>query len=327
MSQFTYTTVDRILSKLHRELKNCGINEGDAIDWIAEALDFLEVGETLLQEVAFLEVKNHEACLPEGFKMVLQIARNNEWTKEDKCIIPLEVIDDLSTNENSEDTLCNSGAVPAYIPNLNVSWGYNEWTSHNYYKQKYTPVRLADHTFFNSIVCKEKHLDIYQNCDNHYSSIKEQFGEDEYTIVGTLSKKLRFSFEEGYVALAYVKGPVDNETGYPLIPDEISHISAITYYIKWKIKETEFFDKREGSERLMSYAQREWLKYCKQAKNYAKMPKSIDDLQDLLEQTHYLIPRRRRYYGFFGNLNQAEKRRFNDPDNRKKLTYYNGRQH
>lgn len=315
MSELQYTSIDRIISKFHRDLRGTNVNESDMVEWIGEALEFLKVSQIQEQSIAFIEVENHHAEIPNGFQMVLQIARNNEWVKEnkDKCS-PENIINEIT--QNNEDCLdcgdcndnmlvtdCNGyviedGEIVNYIPYFDLKFDYQHWLKNRLYKSKYTPVRLSNHTLYNSIVCKQK-VDECIGCI------------DEYTIVGTTEKRIRTSFQEGSIAMAYLKNAIDEKTGYPLIPDEISYITAITYYIKWKISEWYQWNGRQGSESMAQDNERKWLKYCRQAKNNAKMPKSIDDFQDLLEQTHYLIPNHKKYYGFFGNLGKSQQLKFN----------------
>lgn len=127
-------------------------------------------------------------------------------------------------------------------------------------------MKLSSNILFNSIVCKESDFEnIYSNC------------KDEYTIVGITDKFLRFSFREGRISLAYLKIEVDSDTGYPLIPDDIRYTTAITYYIKWKIAQIESWNGREGFSKIAMDNERLWLKYAKQAKNYMKMPKTLDE--------------------------------------------------
>lgn len=317
--ELQFTTVDRVLAKVHRDLKGIDLNETDAIEWIGEALEFLKVPQVQDQAVAFIEVNNYEADLPQGFQMVLQIAKNNQWKPEEKnsCCLPKDIIEQVVVEEEQTTEDCDECYSPfaeCYQPYFDMQWQYINWTTHKYYKEEFTPVRLANNTLFNSIVCKEiNHKDIYENCGSNI---------DEYTIVGTTNKKLRFSFKEGYIAMAYIKNAIDNETGYPLIPDNISYVTAITYYLKWKMAEMMTWNGREGFARLAQDNERLWLKYARQGKNYMKMPKSIDQFQNLLEQSHYLIPRHRRYYGFFGNLGREENRNFNDPDFRRRMRFY-----
>lgn len=312
-----YTTVNRIISKLYRDISGTDLNETNLVEWVGEALEFLKVPQIQDQAVAFIEVKNHHADIPQGFQMVLQIARNNHWEKTKKfspcSVIECvqndieEVVIPTTCNEECESpvivTDCNGfvlqcGDIVDYKPAYDLKFFYQHWHNSKFYRRHFTPVRLANHTLFNSIVCKEK-VDECMGCT------------DEYTIVGTTDKRLRFSFPEGQIAMAYLKNAIDDETGYPLVPDEISYITAITYYIKWKIAEWLQWNSRQGSQGLAEDNERKWLKYARQAKNNAKMPKSIDDFQDLLEQTHYLIPNHKKYYGFFGNLGKSQQLGFN----------------
>lgn len=296
-----FTTIDRIFSKLYRDIKEYDISERDVIEYAGEALEFLQVYETQEQAVAFLEVKNFETEVPKGFQMVLQIAKDNFWSPstEDKCSC-LDAIEATIEDDNTitpvqldcQGNLVDPINVAYFRPYWNVAWGYTNFISSNLYQKQFSPVRLANNTFFKSIVCKEKYDTpcLSGNCN------------ETYTIVGTIEKKLRFSFQEGLIALSYIKTATDPETSLPLIPDNISYITAIVYYIKWKIQEFRAFNNRDGAIGLVQNFERLWLKYAKQAKNYAKMPKTLDDYQDLLEQSHYLVPRKDRYYGFFGNM-------------------------
>ena len=94
------------------------------------------------------------------------------------------------------------------------------------------------------------------------------------------------------------------ETGYPVIPDEIEFITAITYYIKWKMAERLRWSGREGFNLEAQDAEQKWMKYMRMALNKMKMPKGIDQHQNMLEQTFYLIPNHRKYYGFFGKIDR-----------------------
>lgn len=308
MTEIQLTTVDRVLSSIHRDLRGTDLNESDIIEWIGEAMGFLQMPEIQEQAISFLKVENFEANIPEGFQMVLQIARYNKYMQ------PLneaytDIPDDLDINGGD----CNKvGSIMDWLigsldithkPYFNMQWQYVPWTVSEYYKNNFSPVRLANNTMFNSIVCKEK---------NPYNSNCT----DEYSFVGTVEKKIRFSFKTGVVALSYIKNAVDEETGYPLIPDDVRALTAIRYYIKWKIAEFLDWNGREGFTGKAQDNERKWLKYIKQAKNFIKMPKSIDQFQNLLEQSHHLIPRTNRYYGYFGNLGRGENRKFNDPDGR-----------
>lgn len=308
MTELRYTTVDRVLSKFHRDLRGTSINESDAIEWIGEALGFLKVQQIQEEAVAFLEVENHETTVPSYFNMVIQIARKKNWVKDEKCgVVPKKVLESIDScvhktacncNNDYYDDKCKKKSVcddynvhvdEEYKQDkFNFNWSYKMWRNTEWYKKDFTPVKLSNHTFFNSLVCKESDKDLYHGCI------------DEYTIVGTFDKKLRFSFKDGLIALSYLRTAVDEKTGYPLIPDNESYMSAITYYLKWKIAEWYQWNGRDGFQQLPYDLERKWLKYVRQAKNYMKMPKSLDDYQSILEQT-YSLPNLYKYKNFFGN--------------------------
>jgi hypothetical protein len=332
MSLLKYISVDRVFSKLNRDLKGTELNESDVIEWIGEALEFLAVPQVLVEDVKFLKVVDFHTEFPENLHMVTQIAKHNEnysasgvseiFCEENKLEKQVSDCEKASEEVNVSDfnTISDESGYlenmpdayaaaflnaeklqdmnPLSLNKLDLDWTYTVWASSDYYQNNFSPVRLTTNTFFNSIVCKERDMSIYNNCGN------------EYTIIGEIEKKFRFNFRDGTVAVSYLKNSVDNETGYPLIPDNISYISAITYYIKWKLAEMYDWSGREGYVAKADKAEERWLKYARQAKNNMKMPKTLDEHQNLLEQTHYLIPDHKKYYGFFGNLGKSRRMNF-----------------
>ena len=306
MSNIQYTSIDRILARVSRDLRGSDLNESDLIEWAGEASEFLTVAGSQEQALAFLEVKDHHAIIPNGFKMVLQIARDTKWTKIEKenCSVPKDIVRELSCDEENscgprvpvltdcQGNLIGEYEVAYYRPFFDLKWEFQPWVGSTFYRERFMPVKLANNTLFNSVVCKEKDMQIYNSVT------------DEYNIVGTVDRKLRFSFKEGYVALAYLRAATDEKTGYPLIVDNISYISAVTYYIKWKIAEWFDWNGREGFGIKAEKAQVNWNHYCKQYTNFEKMPKTLDDYQYLLEHSHYRIPDFKKHSNFFGNINR-----------------------
>jgi hypothetical protein len=320
MKELTYTTVDRIFSKLSRDLKIDDFNEDDVIEWTGEALEAIDAVTMLEECVEFAYVKNHNVTLPKFSKGIIQIAEHNGNFME---TTPNDIVQALCANDGSgslpPDCGCesitskyipvdNSGYpifdedVYEWQPNINVQAEYINWTRCDLYKQKWTPVRLANHSFFNTVVCEEP------DSDKLYSNSRS-----EYTIIG--DSTLRFSFQVGYVAISYTRQKLD-ANNYPMIPDQYSYTTAITKYITMKLMEREFYAGRQGAERKMMKAEADWQWYCKQAGNRGLMPHGIDQFQNMLDQSQYLIPRMFRYNQFFKDLSRPEGRKFNDPDHR-----------
>lgn len=316
--KFNYTSIETIFAKFSRDLRDTDLHEGDLIEWTAEALEFLKVAEIQQEAVFFGEVKNHTVEVPLGFQSVIQVAKYNNWKGPDKELAPCAVVDCKSTidfdnrdcsNNRGVITDCRGGLlindddIAYYRPYFDLQWEFGAWSSSSYYKNKFSPVKLANHSFFNSVVCKETD-----------SKMKEIYDSstDEYTIAGGYpNMSLRFSFKEGYIAMAYLRSAIDSETGYPLIPDDISHITAITYYIRWKMAERLRWSGREGFVQEARDAEEHWLKYVRQAINKSKMPQGIDQYQNLMEQSFYLVPNHRKFSGYFGNISRFEGKKFN----------------
>jgi hypothetical protein len=323
MAKYQYIKLDSILAKYHRDFRGLGINEGDAIEWIGEALGFAKIHGNSEEAIAYMEVKNYQAEVPNGLHYIIQIAKSNSWTLQDKdscstenILQELGPIHSISTEDctdcaegygknlvpvDCEGRVIGDYEVAYYRPFFDLQYEYLGWANKTYAQGSFSPVRLGNHTFFNSLVCTVPGMEgLYNNMNSR----------DEYTIV---QDQIRFNFKDGFVAVAYLRQMTDPETGYPMIPDDESAKAAITYYLAWKIKQREMYNHREGAERLVAYAEQHWLKYIKQFKAKTKMPSTIDDYQDMMENSSYLIPRRKRYENFFGKMGTAENRPFNTP--------------
>ena len=295
---YKFVNINRIFSKLIRDLDK-DIREDDVIEWVGEALEFIGAERYYQPAIAFIEVKNHQCILPSMMHDIKQIARNNRWSKAESTLCPKAIIEDTSEDEDPVIPIpldCNGQPIndyelAYYRPYFDLKWEHSFWYGSNYHKQNYSPVRLSTHSFFES-------LD------------QGNMQEDKYSIVQDTS--LRLSFKEGSIAIAYDRQLVDDATGYPMIPDNISYTTAITKYITLRIMEKRFYAGREGSKMLVEKAEADWHWYCKQASNVDMMPHGIDEHQNLLDQRSYLLPHNDRYFGYFGNLASPENRIWNN---------------
>jgi hypothetical protein len=321
--QLQYTTLDRVLSKIYRDLGVEEISETDVVEWSGEALEFIGAITLYEESVAFIEIENHQADLPNGLHSIIQVAKNNKWVKSTKELCPANIVLDCGTKEMIENNNCGCATLPEgspipldcngtpivdyemayYRPYFDLQYEYHGWMKSNLYQQEYTPVRLANHTFFNTVVCDEDPKIYCSGCGV----------SDEYTLTGD---KIRTSFKEGSIALAYYRQKIDTETGYPMIPDEVSVISAITYYITWKYMARMWYMGREGYSDKMQVAEQQWQWYCKQAGNKQMMIYGVDQHENFKDNRFQLLPRHNKYYGFFGKLGRAEDTGFKDPNKR-----------
>jgi hypothetical protein len=319
MQKYQFTSVNTILAKYHRDFRGVGILESDAIEWIGEALGFAKMAGVLKESVAFVEVRNHRAALPTGYHYIIQIARNNRWTPQVKEEFHLPAIaETIQTNQTTTSCFsgCDTGwlktAVPVdcqgniigdyevahYRPFSSIQYEFFNWKDSAWRQNEFSPVKLSNNSFFKSLVCQENDNTIYQTA------------QDEYTIE---QDNLIFSFKEGFVAIAYLGNMLEEETGYPMVPDDESAKAAITYYLGWKVKERECWNHREGACQLAEKAEQRWLKYIKQFKNNTKMMHIVDEGINYMNESQYFIPRINRHNNFFGNMGTAEDKTFLDP--------------
>jgi hypothetical protein len=325
---YQYTSVDRIYNRLNRS--GVSFNEEDVIDMIGEALGLIGTPRMMEEAVAFYEVKNYQCPVPPNCQGILQLARNNNWTATHKVPCPYEPIKEepnifyqTCSTCGGEPTGVDLGYVVLdgkgsplveydvayYRPYFDLLGEYYGWSNCGHYHRNYTPIRLANHSFFNSVVSKEYDGSLYSA------------SRDEYTLIDQ-NRQFRFNFPCGFVAIAHNRNVLDKNTGYPMIPDNESHILAIVNYIKMNKSDYDFFAHREGSDSRLQKYENDWQWYCAQAKASDKMPQTVDELQNLHDQRNYFLPHENVYNNFFGNLSRAEYRKYNDPSLRNYGTNY-----
>lgn len=292
------TTLDRVFNKLYRDLGLEEISEADVIDWTGEVLEHIGVVNMLEEHVAFVEVKNHKAELPTNLVDIIQVARNNAYSPTTKgvcynevkeCIVedtcpecPIDVPAQNFVPVDCYGRVIGDYEVAYYRPFFDLQYEYYLWGNSTLYSQNFSPVRLSNKTFFGSMVCEEN--------PQLYSGSR-----DEYTISGN---NLVLSFKEGQVAIAYHSFPLDPDTGYPMIPDEVSVIQAIVSYITYKYMQRLWYLGREGYGDKYRQAETDYHWYIDQAKTKLFGPYGIDDFQDLLDQKTFM-PNMSKYNQFF----------------------------
>lgn len=317
-----FVSLDRIIAKIYRDLGLDDVSEIDVIEWTGEALEGIGSLSYLEEAVAFVEIENHKGKLPNGLNSIIQIARNNMWVKENKSCTPANILLDCDDEEIIE---CNKrggdctgkskGELPIlldcqghiigdyevayYRPYFDLQYEYHGWSKSNYYTEHFSPVRLSDHSFFNSLVCHE------DNREGLYNTVV-----DEYTIQ---HDEIMTSFKEGQVAIAYVRSVIDKNTGYPMIPDEYSTIAAITAYITMKYMARLWYQGREGYGDKYRKAEESWQWYCRQASNGNFMPHGIDEFQNLHDSLKSgLLPTAPNYYSYFGKMSRPKDESWKD---------------
>lgn len=335
--------MDRVFAKLRRE----GIpidDEGDIIEWTGEALAHIGAIPYYEEAISFIEVRNHQAPLPNGFHQLVQLARNNCWqpNSEDN-LCPATVMNAVCSSPGSgggcgsPGNPCPPNSMPIpldckgmpmqtyelayYRPYFDLQAEYYVFGNTAMYAKCFTQIRLATSSFGLPLKPPGRENDAIYGQDG--STYNTGVNRDEYIMVN--KEILRFTFRSGHVAIGYLRNPIDDTTGYPLVPDEVSYLEAVTSYIAWQRARREFRQGREGSAGRLDRAERDWQWYCKQAGSKDMMIYGVDEHQNFYDSRTRLIPNDRQYYSFFGKMSRPEGRKFDDPDYRNySVSYFRG---
>ena len=112
MQELNYTTVNRIFSKLSRDLKIDDFSESDVVEWTGEALEAIDAVTMLEECVEFCQVKNHMVELPKFVRSIIQIAENNDNPFETTP----EIVRKALCSSSAVEPDCDCDTATKYIP-------------------------------------------------------------------------------------------------------------------------------------------------------------------------------------------------------------------
>lgn len=137
------------------------------------------------------------------------------------------------------------------------------------------------HHYWNGLACSDITYDINKDC-------------------------ITLSIPTGTVKIAYLAVPIDDD-GFPLIPDDVSYIEAITAFLMSKIDYQNWRRNPDSSgyKALYEASDLKWCWYVRQAKNAAKML-SPDQMETLRNATVRLLNNKNYHASFFSNLGNRE---------------------
>jgi hypothetical protein len=259
------------------------------------ALDHIGSVEYTQLSTAFVEVQGYKCALPEGCVDLLQILKRgtplptsiNQVLNECACLDlndkPQEEPGSPQGSERldpcGQPVILDCSGMPIEDYNLAYYRPYFDYVYWYIDANKRMPrdwilLKEAQHNFFPAVKNKPE-LNLHVNRQT-----------EEYKVIDNV---LHFSFEKGYVAISYYKRVYDKD-GYPLIPDEVSTIQAITSFCTFKLFQKVWYQGREGTADKWKVAEQDWHWYCRQAKSKAKML-NAEQLEQLTNYMTTLLPR------------------------------------
>lgn len=110
---------------------------------------------------------------------------------------------------------------------------------------------------------------------------------------------IRVNNENTLLKILYIGIPLD-ESGYPMLPEEVSFIEACSRYVIYKLKYSDYLN-GNISENVYRGLERDWYHYCSQARGQANMP-DIHRLENIRLMRTKLIPHTNAYLNGFGTV-------------------------
>ena len=112
------------------------------------------------------------------------------------------------------------------------------------------------------------------------------------------------SVNQGFLKISYDAIPVD-EDGYPLIPDNISFVEAVYWYVVMKLKYPDYLSGKMTTDRYHDI-RRSWNFYCKQAYGESMMP-TVDEMDSIKDSWLRLVPEVNEHDSFYKNVSREQK--------------------
>lgn len=159
-------------------------------------------------------------------------------------------------------------------------------------------LRWADNQLPGNIMCETCKLPDCFDCETFYIQDNTLYTSIENTTDQPTTNS------SNTLCITYTSVPIDEE-GFPLIPDDVYYMKAITTYITYMMDWQEW---RKGrlTDKVFQYSEKEWLFYVNSARGSANMP-SLAQLERLKNVWQRLVPLNDEYRNFFRNLGKQER--------------------
>lgn len=158
------------------------------------------------------------------------------------------------------------------------------------------PIYWATNTNAHNYQCHNCLIPVCSDCIDNYNF----YINDSYIITNINDE----DDEEANLCMVYLGVPVDEEDGYPLIPDDIYYTKAIASYITYML---DYQDWRRGKivDKVYQKSEFDWLFYVNSARGAANMPNTamLEGLKNIMVR---LMPRTSEYKKGFKNLGKQE---------------------
>lgn len=273
-----WTPISSVLDTLQDTISPTFWNEMVMTEHCSRAMEMIGLAIQYEDDIKFVKIVNHKACLPKGLIQINQIAykRNFQMTGFDQA-----TISEMLGLDNE-----------MYMQSSSL-WNGTLWMNSDYYYNHWQPLHLSTNTFALSVHC-DNSINISANCDYEYTVSPD----------GTITT----NFKDGIICVSYKRYPLDCN-GEFLIPDSEYYKEALRAYCMMRHWEYRMNMKEEGAQGLYMMYRDLWSLMKAKATTEIREP-DLAELENIKNVQTRLIPKTRRFAGFFGNLAKEENTRF-----------------
>lgn len=155
----------------------------------------------------------------------------------------------------------------------------------DYWQENWKPLRASTNNFLLSVLCS--------NSPNFLTNCAEEF-----TILP--NGKVVTSFKDGWILISYLSAYMDDDGNF-MIPDDAELIEALRSYVMARIWERRWNMKEEGSESRFQFYLNRWSLFKNMMRGKFKLP-TAEQRQNIIDYSTSILPKRDRYYKYFGTL-------------------------
>lgn len=320
MAIYKTTSSQEIVRKVMRDLGPEDSNWiYDAIEWIGEALEHIGASAQLESKTCLVKIKDHKGSLPPDMYYLEQVALNKDQQVKSQLEFTIDRINrsirEISETVAKSDQLRSEqfagydSDLQIYNPDLqniiSETPTFNALLELDNNKQSLLRSLYADaHVLYSNYANMDSvQMQTMEVCTASFAPSDDcpDCNHTTKMCYFTESDRIKTSFKEGTVCLAYKAFPTDKDC-YPLVPDSISFKEAMFWYIFKKML-LRGMQPKNGFNYMT--ANQEWQKYCSQARNEAVFP-DIPQMESFMNQWVRLIPNINRSEEQFENLGTRE---------------------
>jgi hypothetical protein len=272
--------ISKVLADL--DIKEESIRVSDLIEWASEAIE--KIGSVRqfnrkisgIDKTPFLTIVGHQAVFPNDLHKLNQVMYSatgaGGWLPMTIATGSFSVFNNNVNNayatavQGSVQSVSNIDMVKLVMSIYNIEYpAAIEFIS--------DPANASSLDSINFLIAKSPLSNVNNNTFTLKYAIKPGF--------------IMTSMPTGFLKISYDAIYTD-QNGYPMIPDMISYVEAIYWYILMKLKYPEYLGGRLNRE-VYYDIRRSWNFYCKQAYGEAMMPNE-DEMETIKNNWNRLIP-------------------------------------